>query len=313
MYAACLTPQDDSTIVRRAMCGVPRVDALILAAGRASGGSEWVLATLHDLRRELFLDPELQVVACVAPQELEEVVRKTADLLIESRCPTTTIGVPRLANADHLVAQYSKTPATRSPAELLATLPNDAQIESIEVQLGAAAMVEAVDSGAKIVLVSDVAPGCLVTAAVFEALQLPPRDWNRLATVVTIARLMEQPMPPAPLWLEIDSHGQPYCLVPDTLTVESFLRRLGQEAEALRAQPDAAAVTIDLSQVEVAPTTPRRYALTGVVGTPPSSRTPVRIGYHLPGSTLLRHSESTVERSGTEWSIEVKSAKDWRR
>lgn len=311
MYAACLTPGTDPLVVRRTMCGVPRIDALVLPACEAAGGSEWLLSTLRDLRRELFLDPELQVIASVRSADVDKVVRKVAELLVESRCGTVTVGTIPNRPPGATLASWRRAGESLLHTDTQNEFPSDATVVSVEVQLGAAAVVEAVEAEAKIIVTSRVPVGSLGTAAVFEALKLMPQDWDRLATVATIARLIENPGSFAPLWLEIDDHQLAYCIGTETLTAEALELRLEQERKQLLSADVQTDVTIDLASVRVDRSPPGRFQLEGIAGSPPAGVCRVDLTYRMPNAHRLQYWPTSIQRSSVNWDVVVKPASEW--
>ncbi len=309
MYVACLTPEADPLVVRRSMCGVPRINALLLAAGDTAAAGDWLLATLTDLRRELFLDPELQVLASVPPDS-DEVVSRAARLLVESQCPATTIGLITPPRHAQLLASVEAAGDAMLHRQSLTPFPVEAIVDWIYLPSDATPIVEAIQSEAKIAIATNAAPAALGIAAVFESLRLGPRDWDRLASVATIARLIEHSGQQSPLWMEIDEHGQPFCLGPDTFTAEALERRLLDQWTQLYSEPSDT-VAVDLSDVEVLPTTRGRYQLKGIRGAPPSGRYAVRIAYRMPESDQMVYWPTSVPRAAVDWDVVVQPASQW--
>lgn len=309
MYVACLTPGADPLVIRRAMCGVPRVDALLLAGGNQGDAADWLVAMLRELRRELFLDPELLVLGSVPADALAEVVRRTAELLVECRCENTTLGTIRCSCR----FQQRDTAQPELPPELQPPdgLPATAVVETITARLGASPLVESMDSQAKITLTGSAGAGSLGLAAVVESLHLAPRDWHRLATAATIARVIEHPGTNAPLWMEVDEAGQTYCVGPDTFTAEAFERHLTSLADRLAAGELCPDVSIDLSQATVETTRAGRYALQGVTGSPPVGTCTVDVACHVPGEAELRRWTTEQPRADIDWEAVVWKAERW--
>ena len=308
MYVACLTPGAEPAVIRRAMCGVPRVDALLLVASNQSDGADWLVGTLRDLRRELFLDPELLVLGSVPAPMLDRALVGAAELLIESRCEGTTIGKIGID-----LQQVANDRGSLQNLAAKANLPDDAVIDRVDVRWGASPLVDSLQSLAKITLVADAAPGSLGVASVFEALQLTARDWDRLATVAAISCIVEQPDAQGPLWLEVDEAGQPTCLGPDTYTAEAFQRQLACLTQQLIKGQPSPDVTIDLSGVSVQTARAGRHLLQGVTGGPPGSDYTVEVSYRAPTNSSPRQLQTSLPRSDVGWEVVVRTASDWAR
>ena len=193
-----------------------------------------------------------------------------------------------------------------------AALPSGAVIESVRVRADASPIIEAIQSGVKIVLVSDPLPGALSTAVAFESLHLQPRDWDHLATVETIARIVENPGQLAPLWMEIDESGRPYCLGTENLTAEALHLRVAGQWSTMQQEADGTTVAIGLSNVQVVPTGNGRFRIDGIKGAPPKGDHVAVFVYRTSQSDSKREFPTTVHRTAMNWNVMIKSASEWK-
>ncbi len=311
MYVACLTPEADPLVVRRTLCGVPCVDVLALRPSGEAQGSVWLLDTLMDLRRELFLDPELQLVAGVPAFDHQAVREGIASMLVELHEPNITIGSVVPPTGDQLLTAVQAEDHAICNRVTRAALPSGAVIESVGVRADAAPIIETIQSGAKIVLASDPLPGALGTAAAFESLHLQRHDWDHLATVATIARIVENPGRSAPLWMEIGESGHPFCLGTESLTAEAIHLRVAGQRAAMEQEADGTTVAIDLSSVQIVPTGNGRFQLNGIQGAPPKGNHVAVLVYRNSESEDLHSFPTSVHRTAMDWNVMVKSASEW--
>lgn len=313
MYVACLPHGCDPAAIRRVLAGAPAVDALVLPAGDERDDGKWLIATLSTLRRELFLQPELQVLASVDRAALATVVAEVARMLIEIRSGETL-----LTRVDgHIDSSSVGGMAAGGEAFLHRStgspLPSDAVVESAEVALGAAPFVETSALAAKLVVATPAVRGSLALAATCESLDLQPRDWDLLATVALAARLVEHPSGLGPLWLEV-SQGQPPLLIgTSSMTATALRSRIDEEQAALADDSASPDVGIQFGNVDVVEQSPGRFWLAGVVGTPPPRACPLELCYRQAGSQQRHVWPTTISKYDVDWDIVVRSAQEWHR
>lgn len=311
MQIACLPYASTSATLRRVLSGTSSLDAVVLPAAARHDGGEWVTATLGQLRRELFLEPELQVLAAVEPTALDRVTLAVAEMLCEARSEHTTIARVRAVAKPESLVEWLAAGEELRHARTGAELDESSLLESAHVELGAAPVVEACEAGASVVLAELAAPGTLALAAAYDTLTVGAHDWNLLATASALAWLAEQPGEAAPLWMVTDGSRAHLEGLP-TLTaaaLEARFAELGGEQQVLRT-PD---VEVDLSQAVIVAEGNGHFRLRGAMGSPPAARSAVELYFRSDQSDRLEAWPTSVAKTLVDWDATVRPAGDWRR
>ncbi|MCO6043851.1 DUF1446 domain-containing protein [Aeoliella sp. ICT_H6.2] len=312
MHLACLPHGSSSQTLRRVLAGVPDAGVLVLPASPAHrDGGQWLLEMMKEIRRELFLQPELQVLASVDPAAVERVTLELARALCESHCDATSVArVRSVANSTTIVEWLAagETLADRTTGE---ELNDDAVLQAAYVELGAAPVVEASESSASIVVSAQLSPGSLVLAAAYEGLPLDAHDWDGLATAVTLGRMIEQPRHAAPLWLEVDDGGHAMLVALPTLAPEALDKLLELERNDLATGAANADVIVDLSNACWQSLELGHFELVGVKGSPPSGRYATELVYSLGDDEHQHLWPTSVAKTLVDWDSSVHPASGW--
>lgn len=299
-------------MLRRVLAGVPDAGVLVLPASPAHrDGGQWLLAMMKEIRRELFLQPELQVIASVDPAAVDRVTLDLSRALCESHSDATSIARVHTVASSTIIVEWLAAGETLEHRATGAELDEDAVLETAYIELGAAPVVEATESSASMVVSSQLSPGSLALAAVYELLSLDTQDWDGLATAVTLARLVEQPRGAAPLWLEVDDVGHLELVALPTVEIEHLQQLLDEEREALATGGANADVTVDLSDARWRTVSLGHFALVGVKGSPPSGRYAAELVYSLGDTDEQRLWPTSIAKTLVDWDASVRLARDW--
>lgn len=312
MHLACLPHGSSGQTLRRVLAGVPNAGVLVLPASPAHrDGGQWLLGMMKAVRRELFLQPELQVLASVDPTAVEHVTLELARSLCESHSEATAIGRVHSVTNSTTIVEWLAAGETLQHQATGVELDEDATLHTAHVELGAAPVVEASESSASIVVASQLSPGSLALAAVYPQLSLDAHDWDLLATVVTLARIVEQPRHAAPLWLEVDEAGKALLVALPTLPPGALDELLQHEQRELAAGSVNADVAVELTAARWEAVSATHFALVGVKGTPPSGRYTAELFYSLDDSPEQRLWSTTVSKTLVDWDASVRTAQRW--
>lgn len=311
MQIACLPYASSDAALRRVLSGTAHVDAVVLPAAAPHDGGKWLQTALRQLRRELFLEPELQVLASVEPLVLDDVTRDVAEMLCEARCEHVAIAkVKAVADTEALVEWLATGEELRHAGSGI-ELDDDVILHSASIELGAAPVVEACESGSSVVLAGTVAPGTLALAAAYSGLMLGAQDWDRLATASAVARLVEQPGEAAPLWMTTDNGAACIEGLPtlSTASLEARLAELGGDDRVLRT-PD---VVAKLAGARVTQLDTQQFGLEGIEGQPPVGRSATVVYHWGEDQPTLQTWPTTVASTLVDWDSTVRTAGDWLR
>lgn len=308
MQVACLPYGCDAAHLRRVLASLPNLSVLCLPA---TVGDQWLLATLKLLGRELFLKPELQVVAAVETHAVDNVLSVTAQQLCDSRLDTLPMARVSATAQPTAIVEWLAAGETLQHTRTGAELDEDALLVAAHVQLGAAPLVEANDSGARVIVASGAAPGVLTLSATYASLDLDAHDWDRLASLQTMARLAEQVPAETPLGIDVQAGAAAYLASDPSLQpadIDSWLQSLRQNNSHGASSAD---VSVDLSNASIESVTPGRFILNGIVGKPPSGRCEVSIAYRHGDRDAIRYWPTTVAKALVDWDVKVRAANRW--
>jgi len=308
MQLACLPPGTDASRLERVVAAAPEARGLLIPTADHPEGDRWTRA-LALLRRELYLRPELQVLATVAAGQVDRARRQVARSLVEGGCGDCLIAAVEGDDVRRRIAGWIAEGHELPHRATGQPLPLAVSVLGARVQWGAAAWVEACACGAQVVLGPVPAAGALTVAALYESLQLTPRDWDRLAAVATVGRVIESPEPLPPLWAEVAGDGTVGW--GGTSDIEALRARLAVEAHRLTAdlpQPD---VELDLTSAQVVAPAPARWQPTGVRGGPPTGHYALDIHLRVSNSAKQQTWPTTIPKTEVDWDVTIKRAADW--
>jgi hypothetical protein len=312
MHIACLPHGSPSSSLRQVLAGASDTRAIVLPSSpRHRDGGEWLLDAMRELRRELFLEPELQVFASVDPAAVRKVTREVARLLAESRLDEVTIGRVQSSATATTIVEWLAGGETFAHAETGDELDDDVLLETAYIELGAAPLVDASESSARIVISTEMAPGSLALAAAYERLELDAHDWNRLATLVTLARVVEEPRKAAPLWMEVSDGGEVVVATLPTIGIDTLDEALDYQRRELssgRVNPD---VGVELDGAGWEMIAANKYTLGGALGHPPTGRYAVELRYRETDSDTLHDWPTTISKTLVDWDASVRPARRW--
>ena len=308
MLVACLPHGSDESQLRRVLSGVPSVEVLVLP----DAGGGWASEMLSALRRELFLQPELQVLLAVEQEALDRTVAAAAEVLCQANSGGMAIARTGTRGGVGQLVEWLAAGETLAHAATGQALTEEAMLHSVSIRFGAAPIVEACEIGASLVIAESPAPGALTLGAIYALLGIESNDWTRLATAEALARLVESPREARPLWLEVGDAGHLELMGLPTLTQEVLQAPfIAMQADlADRPSPD---VAIDMAQAEIVPSGPGRFSLKGIVGSPPEARLAAEIEYYVEPDTPHERWPIRVSRRLAEWDVQVRPATEWSR
>lgn len=312
MHIACLPHGSPRSMLRQVLSRMSDTRAIVLPSSpRQRDVGQWLLETMHELRRELFLEPELQVIASVDPAAVRKVTREVARMLAESRLDDVTIGRVQSTATATTIVEWLAGGETLAHAGTGEELNEDALLESAYIELGAAPLVDASESSARIIITTEMAPGSLALAAAYEQLELDAHDWNRLATLVTLARIVEEPRHAAPLWMEVGDAGEVTIALLPTCDIDQLDEALDHQRHALaqgNVNPD---VGVELDDASWTMAAANKYTLVGVIGHPPTGRYAVELRYRETDSDTLHDWPTTISKTLVDWDASVRPARRW--
>ncbi|QDU58010.1 hypothetical protein [Aeoliella mucimassa] len=310
MLVACLPYGSDDSQLRRVLAGMPAVDAVVLPAAGVDEGAVWLEQLLPALRREIFLQPELQILVSVDREGLESTLRTAAEMLCQANSEETSLARTGTRGEVGQVVEWLAAGESLAHSRTGASLSDEAILDTASIRFGAAPIVEVCEIGASLVISESPAPGSLILGAIYQSLGIAGNDWHRLATAETLARLVESPHEARPLWLEVTDDGQLELVGLPTLTVEMLEASLETLREEVARDPSPA-VTIGLDQTTIEQIAPGRFSLHPITVQPAAGRYAVEITYRESAEAPPQKWPTSISRLQAEWEAQVWTAKEW--
>lgn len=310
MQVVCLPYGCDAAHQQRMLASAPNLTAICLPAG-AQAHQQWLLNSLKRLNRDLFLKPELQVLMAIAPQTMNEFVTEVVRQLCDAHLDTLPIACTSATATPEAIVEWLARGETLRHAQRATDLDDDALLVAAYARLGAAPLVEANESSARLILTSHATPGALVMAAIYPALQIEARDWNHLAQLQLLAQVAEQADAARPVWIDIGPDGDAYLRSPPQTSADPLSDLLQVVSGALADADSSVDVRIDARRARFEPVAAGQFRLTGVKGEPPAGRLPVQVAYRPRQDEPICLWPTSVARKLVDWDAEVRPAADW--